>query len=196
MKISEIVLTESQLEESAVSQFGKKLAAKTLARIPGAKGVAKGLATQYDVDEEAARIVKGLKTTLSGARKRFRDLDEETFVTFLTNVGYDKNDIQKAMTKFAADGNLDKKTVDKIVLALTREAFEQSGGGVDKTKYASGSGKGKETVSKQDAQKLKNASPEELRALKTAIDKELGSETSSQPKQNARARMQSLKRSR
>jgi hypothetical protein len=175
MKVSEVILQEEQIQEvpQDVKQFGKKLAAKTLARLPGAKGVAKGLATQYDVDEEANRIVKGLKQTLAGARKKFRDLDDETLATFLVNVGYDKNDIRSAIRKFAADGNLDKKTVDKIVLALTREAYEQSGGDVDKAKYAAGSGKKK--VDPKDRQKLDKASVKELQALRVALDQELKS---------------------
>lgn len=126
MKVIEVI-TEQKVVEAPVSgirQLGRKAASYGFSKL-GAKGAARVKDRQLDVDGEANRIKDDLKTTVKGAGERIKDVDVNYFTDFLTQVGFDDADIKAAIQKFAPQGELNNKSIDKTILALVRKASKQ-----------------------------------------------------------------------
>ena len=127
MKIYEVISEEENIQEAPVGrlrQLGRKAASYGYSKI-GARGAARAKGRQIDVDTEANRIKDDLTTTIKGAGEKMKDVTIDYFENFLTQVGFDDKDINAAIRKFAPDQQLNNKSIDKIILALTRQASKQ-----------------------------------------------------------------------
>lgn len=158
MKVLEIIsedITATEAPVGGVRQLGRKAAAYGLQKL-GAKGAARAKGRQVDVDAEANRIKSDLETTIKGAGEKIQDLDTGYLKNFLGQVGFEDKDIDTAINKYAPQGELSKKSVDQIILGLTRKASKQTAG-VKRSKFAtrsSGGGAGKAAQSKPGGPKI------------------------------------------
>jgi len=171
MKVYEIISEDKEVAEAptgALGQFGKKVAAKGLAKV-GMKGKAGQIAATVDVGDEANRIKKEMQQWMSGSGIKKNELQVRDFVNFLANAGFAKKEITDAIRKNADKETKDKlatlvaskyseiteaidmRTADRVIKDLVQKGFKkQAGGKQARSKYATQAGGDKKAGSGEE----------------------------------------------
>lgn len=174
MKVYDIISEDKEVTEApvgALKRAGQAVAGK----------VSKGAARSGEVSKEANDVFKEIKVKLkSGGGYALNNLPASKFKEFMKGKGYDQG-LDQQINKFTdasdPDATLNKKQIEQIVLAQTREASTTSGN-TSKGKFAqkggssgkAGSGaKGASKDLKKVAQAVQKLSDEEKQRLAKLI---------------------------
>jgi len=141
MKVTQIVAesTKKPVSEAPVSglaQFGKKVLAKTAAKV-GAKNFASGVAGNVDTGAEANELRKAWQNHQGSIGGKMGANDPAEFKQWLLNNGFKGKDavIDKAMTDNKITGPFGKGPLDKALLQIVQNSKKASaqGAGADQT---------------------------------------------------------------
>jgi len=168
MKVYDIVNEDQSVQEAPVGMLkraGQAVAGK----------VSKTQARKGEVSKEANEVFKDLKVTFKGADYDLNELPVSKFKDFMQGKGYDQG-LDQQIEKFTdaddPESTLDKKQIEKIVLAQTQEA-STTAGSAKRGKFAQkGSGKTGKAASgdlKKIADAVSKMSDEEKQQLAKLI---------------------------
>jgi len=172
MKVYDIISEDKEVAEAPVGMLkraGQKIAGK----------VSKTAAAKGESSKEANQTFKDLKIWAARGDLDLKNLPVEKFKSFMQQKGYDKQ-LDQQINKFTdasdSESTLDKKQIEQVVLAQTKDAAT-TGGNVQKGKYAQKGSKGQSSSAakgasadlKKVAQAVKKLSSEEKQKLSKMI---------------------------
>lgn len=169
MKVYDIISEDKEVAEApvgALKRAGQAIAGK----------VSKTAAAKGESSKEANQTFKDLKIWAARGDLDLKNLPVDKFKSFMQQKGYDKQ-LDQQIGKFTdpndSESTLDKKQIEQIVLAQTKDAATD-GGNVQKGKYAQKGSAGKKSSSgskgasadlKKVAQAVKKLSDKEKQQL-------------------------------
>ena len=162
MKVTQIIAEStkkpvSEAPAGALGQFGKKVLAKTAAKV-GAKNFAAGVAGNVDTGAEANELRKNWQAHMGSIGGKMGANDPAEFKQWLLNNGFKGKDkvIDKAMADNKIEGPFGKGPLDKALLQIVQDSKKASAGAEeqptdDKTQQqGQQQGKGKQQGQQQD----------------------------------------------
>tara|TARA_B100000214_G_scaffold220283_1_gene160211 strand:+ start:295 stop:861 length:567 start_codon:yes stop_codon:yes gene_type:complete len=184
MKIDEITNSDKldEVPAGGLTQFARKAGSKILNKLPGAtaKSKAGNLAGKADLGDTANNLHKEFNTYLGTQGKNMKAATGEDFQAFLQSKGH------KTSAEIPS-GVLQKKQLDDLLIAASKEALAGKGGapkGAGKATAPAKGGKGKQTA-KPTAPSGGTAQPKAPVKIPNNISKQLSGLSSAKKQQLA-----------
>ena len=144
MKVTQIIAEStkkpvSEAPAGALGQFGKKVLAKTAAKV-GAKNFAAGVAGNVDTGAEANELRKNWQAHQGSIGGKMGANDPAEFKQWLLNNGFKGKDkvIDKAMADNKIEGPFGKGPLDKALLQIVQDSKKASAGAEEQPKDQKG----------------------------------------------------------